>query len=1176
MTSIGRPDPAQITAAAVPIRRRELRTPKGKKQLNAPVESLMWNYYREVPAIGNYVTVLSNTATNVAYYPGRIDPELSEPEQEENGPAVDLFEEVGGETAVSSWVSQLVKHLSVAGQAWFVPTNGDQELADNDAPMVATAPEGELRTKWDVFSTHDLKVMIAKEKKIPFSFDVEIDEDDKRLWRIWQPDPERKQDPDSPVRRTDDECEILVLIKRRRRADLLARLHAGLLFLPATLKNQKDDKGHSWADVLEEGLLASEAPGSIEQLVPLIAFVEPEEAAAATLLKLVVDDGAWLEMLNVATLEQLAIGLDAPPELTTGKASLNHWTAWLISDETYSQHLDPLILRILESLNLWWQSMLVSVKGMAPDEAVMHVLWRNPATAVARPDAFAEALELHDRLVISDDALLATADRDQSDKPDDAEVEARSARAAAAMAPAEEEEEVDAGDDGAGPPEQIAAATTPELTLLAGTLTAIDQELLIRLEEEAADQLNERRLALIATVAAAAAARGLDVGDPNTLPARLGHEQVNALVPGALAEAEAFDPRPFERALARGQAEVAVLTEAAGGRPRDAEADNEDRSMASSMLLEALGGALLVALLRPASRPTIGEQGVPGHEHVPVSAIRSAMDRAGGGVATADGLTATQGIGNGKRAVDDLAHGGIDTSAFQWIYGMIPRGKNFVPHLNLDGKVFEAWDDPVLEQLSDTWVGGSYWYPGDHRGCRCTFTRILFHKEERPRPSWMTDEQWAKVQADDARIAREAEADRRLKVEIANAKRAATRAANPDIVAKGNAKRAATKAANPEKVEAANRKRAATRAAKKAAGTADDIAKVATDPGSEAERIIAKVAADRKAAERARMIADLKRTSPKSRSLRELEDEVDATIARRDAIRNLKPGETLPVTPTTNLDPRTSWAAEDLLGEPLDDWDGAVESFLRSWGDGDIPTGEGADVLLAALAQAKKDIAGLPIQGQRRMIDAMKGTHVVRVHYANSTADYEFNGRVRYTVTPSWDFPAMDLQVRRYNENFRWGEKESATNQQFRYAKPKELADTFIHELEHINEYYSKLNSGQPTTYNNHSPTVRQWERLGMHRMIVDLKKTYPEFTYGATAVQEGIAEAVRMYATGFKGRGSYSNAPGGYAIMTSKQFDGTMTATEWRKKFPDLAYAVEQILFRSNSLQRDVTAEFG
>jgi len=87
-------------------------------------------------------------------------------------------------------------------------------------------------------------------------------------------------------------------------------------------------------------------------------------------------------------------------------------------------------------------------------------------------------------------------------------------------------------------------------------------------------------------------------------------------------------------------------------------------------------------------------------------------NRGVGGVATGPDVT---------RAIRD--HGGT-TEAYRWVYGPARRKAPFMPHLRLDGQVFERFDSPVLTNGSG-WPPFAFYIPGDHAHCRCDFEPII-------------------------------------------------------------------------------------------------------------------------------------------------------------------------------------------------------------------------------------------------------------------------------------------------------------------------------------------------------------------------------------------------------------------------------------------------------------------
>ena len=117
--------------------------------------------------------------------------------------------------------------------------------------------------------------------------------------------------------------------------------------------------------------------------------------------------------------------------------------------------------------------------------------------------------------------------------------------------------------------------------------------------------------------------------------------------------------------------------------------------------------------------------------------IRSAVAQAGGaaGLETSGkgdafvtvaqaGTRPVGGIGTGDTMLGVLAEHGVSIEAYQWVYGPGQRRTQFEPHVELDGVVFENFDD---EQLANS--GGfpefAYYLPGDHAGCQCDLALVL-------------------------------------------------------------------------------------------------------------------------------------------------------------------------------------------------------------------------------------------------------------------------------------------------------------------------------------------------------------------------------------------------------------------------------------------------------------------
>lgn len=178
-----------------------------------------------------------------------------------------------------------------------------------------------------------------------------------------------------------------------------------------------------------------------------------------------------------------------------------------------------------------------------------------------------------------------------------------------------------------------------------------------------------------------------------------------------------------------------------GGLPNrdDLEArQDEDRSAAWAWLVAALTALLAERIYNPSpDAPAVGE-----HDTtlvVPTGIIRAAIARAGGtggaepspqaGAVLAEGGTRpVGGVGTGELVQQQLRDFGATVRAYRWVYGPALRA-TFLPHAQLDGTVFTAYDDGRLTNGSG-FPPFPYYLPGDHYGCRCDVELVIVPPEQ--------------------------------------------------------------------------------------------------------------------------------------------------------------------------------------------------------------------------------------------------------------------------------------------------------------------------------------------------------------------------------------------------------------------------------------------------------------
>jgi hypothetical protein len=74
---------------------------------------------------------------------------------------------------------------------------------------------------------------------------------------------------------------------------------------------------------------------------------------------------------------------------------------------------------------------------------------------------------------------------------------------------------------------------------------------------------------------------------------------------------------------------------------------------------------------------------------------------------------------------DWLTQNGVGTAQKIWLYGDQSR-RVFNGHLQMDGLVFEDWQDEALDiSPQDGWLKRDKYAPGDHWGCGCIVAPYL-------------------------------------------------------------------------------------------------------------------------------------------------------------------------------------------------------------------------------------------------------------------------------------------------------------------------------------------------------------------------------------------------------------------------------------------------------------------
>jgi hypothetical protein len=289
--------------------------------------------------------------------------------------------------------------LAVAGECWIVGEGAARspETAEGSWFVVTSA----------AFNRQGEKVYVRRPKNRGGS-KLELKDGTDILIRCWRPHPNDTDQADSFTRSAIVPLREIELLTKREFAELDSRLTgAGLMFLPEGIdfpRLETDPAGiagfMAYVQRLAAASMADQSTASA--MVPIMATVPDQMLEYLDQLKPI---NFWSELSAEITpmkdraITRLASGAEIPAEVLTGIGDANHWTAWLISEEGIRWIRGYLGL-IADALTRGFLRPALIAMGVADPER--YAFSFDTSSLAARPNRLEDALQLHDRQLLSD------------------------------------------------------------------------------------------------------------------------------------------------------------------------------------------------------------------------------------------------------------------------------------------------------------------------------------------------------------------------------------------------------------------------------------------------------------------------------------------------------------------------------------------------------------------------------------------------------------------------------------------------------------------------------------------------------------------------------------------------------------------------------------------------------
>lgn len=293
--------------------------------------------------------------------------------------------------------------LAVGGECWIVGEGAAQnpEMAEGSWFVVTGA----------AFSRVGDKVTVRR-PRINGGAKLELRDGVDILIRCWRPHPNDTDQADSFTRSAIVPLREIELLTKREFAELDSRLTgAGIMFLPEGIdfpRQETDPEGMAgfMAYIQRAAAASMQDQSRASAMVPIMATI-PDHLIEH--LDKLAPINFWSELSEQITpmkdkaINRLASSAEIPGEVLTGIADSNHWTAWLISDEGIRWIRGYLGL-IADALTRGFLRRALEHMGVRNPERYAFAF--DTSTLASKPNRLEEALQLHDRQLISDEEVV--------------------------------------------------------------------------------------------------------------------------------------------------------------------------------------------------------------------------------------------------------------------------------------------------------------------------------------------------------------------------------------------------------------------------------------------------------------------------------------------------------------------------------------------------------------------------------------------------------------------------------------------------------------------------------------------------------------------------------------------------------------------------------------------------
>lgn len=402
-----------------------------------------WSFYESLGEFNYGVEWFGEAISRVRLTAAKVMPGGDEPRVLDEGPAVDLIKNfMGGIDGQSQLLRSIAIQLAVVGDTYFVGRSITPE--DYAYGLAMDAQPDESGNVWTVQPVNTLRrsrgriFNFARRQANRIDWEMQVDETawialpyESHVVRIWDRNehfPWRAMSPAKPALPILREIDMY---NRHIIASLVSRIAMnGMLLIPDEVvlpsapqfENAVDPFMATLHDIMRTSI---KNPGSPASAAPIPIRVQAEyiEKFKHLTFATPLDGNVFEARMNA--IRRLASTLNLPAEIVNGFGSVNHWTAWQITEDAIKVHISPKVEIITRALTLGYLQPMLAAMGESiyTDDGSRIIVWYDTSELTQRPDRSSAALSLREMMVISDKATRRETGFDEADAPTDDELE---------------------------------------------------------------------------------------------------------------------------------------------------------------------------------------------------------------------------------------------------------------------------------------------------------------------------------------------------------------------------------------------------------------------------------------------------------------------------------------------------------------------------------------------------------------------------------------------------------------------------------------------------------------------------------------------------------------------------------------------------------------------------------